>query len=123
MSSSSAPSGELIGSLQPTRSRLPISRVWALTTRPGPATYLIGGSMGKQPDSRKAKYPQVRFGREERGNAIMDATYSKGPIYQQTVSMGRQADSRKPTNPRAHFGTSSRAHHDVMYSAYSYKPH
>lgn len=60
--------GELIGPWQPTKSRLPVSRVWSLTTRPGPASYTLKGSMGKQPDSTKPKFPMSVFGSEAKSN-------------------------------------------------------
>ena len=35
--------GAFVGPLQQTRSRLPVSKVWSLTTRPGPASYHLHG--------------------------------------------------------------------------------
>ena len=61
-------SGELLGPWQPTKSRLPVSRVWSLTTRPGPASYTLKGSMGTQPDSTKPKFPMSVFGSEQKTN-------------------------------------------------------
>ena len=64
-------SGELLGPWQPTKSRLPVSRVWSLTTRPGPASYTLKGSMGKQPDSTKPKFPMSVFGSEPKTNVSL----------------------------------------------------
>ena len=100
-----------------------MSKVWALTTRPGPATYAIGGSMGRQPDSTRPSFPRTHFGSEPRHSTSNVPSYSKGPVYAHAVSMGKQIESHRPSANRAHFGTSTREHHAIVYSAYSYKPH
>jgi hypothetical protein len=118
-----APRGAFVGPLQQTHSRLPLSRVWALTTRPGPGTYQLHGSTGRQADSTKVTMPYTHFGSEEKKNSCLQPSYSKGAIYRQSVSMGKQSEGHRRTEPRMSFGTSTRAHHDVQYTAFSYKPH
>jgi hypothetical protein len=115
--------GAFLGPLQQTRSRLPLSKVWSLTTRPGPGSYQLHGSTGRQADSTKVTMPYAHFGSEEKKNSCLQPSYSKGAIYRQSVSMGKQSEGHRRTEPRMSFGTSTRAHHDVMYTAFSYKPH
>ena len=115
--------GAFVGPFQTTHSRLPVSKVWALTTRPGPGSYQLHGSTGRQADSTKPTFPYAHFGSEAKKNSCLQASYSKGAIYQQSVSMGKQSEGHRRTEPRMSFGTSTRAHHDVQYTAFSYKPH
>ena len=119
---SSSPSKGFVGPLQPTRSRLPISRVWSRTTRPGPAEYSQPGSMGVQPNSLKPSTTGFAFGGEKKDNFGLVPSHSDQHLFDAEQSMGKQVTSLRPTQPRAHLGTSTRDHSAIMHTAHTYKP-
>ena len=107
------------------KSRLNVSAVWGLTTRPGPDTYRpISSGFGNQVSSTKRSHKGFGFGGEKRDGSTWNATFtSAGPgSFAHEVSMGKQITSKRPTTTRAHFGTSTREHSAIQYNAWTYKP-
>jgi len=85
---------------------------------PGPATYLLNGSVGNQNDSKKASEPTWVFGTGQRFvyDHVKRAAASPGPgAYAATNAVGTQVASTKPTTPRFGFGTSDRDHQAKVF--------
>jgi len=85
---------------------------------PGPMTYNLKGSVGKQVHSRTVDQPAWVFGSSQRFvyDHVKRAATSPGPgTYTATNSVGTQVASTKPSTPRFGFGTSNWAHQEKVY--------
>jgi hypothetical protein len=108
------------GPLQPAQSRVPVSRVWAKATRPGPANYTPDtGSMSKQANSLRPSALPHAFARETKEGFNLNVSLSQQFLFNHEEGMGRQLTSRRPTQPRSHMGTSNRDHQVNMYNAHT----
>ena len=108
------------GALQPAQSRVPVSRVWAKATRPGPANYTPDtGSMSKQANSLRPSALPHAFARETKEGFNLNVSLSQQFLFNHEEGMGRQLTSRRPTQPRSHMGTSNRDHQVNMYNAHT----
>ncbi len=70
-----------------------------------------------QPDSSKRSHNGFGFGSEPRLNVTSNATTSASLPSARLVDTSNHAKS-----PRAHFGTSTRAHSNMVYSVFTFKP-
>ena len=116
------------GHLQPHKSILPESRVWALAPRPGPGSYKLPGTIGVPVfDSGIATSPSAAFRltSHEGANILKHQVGGKISDNGSGVAIGaeRVVLSTKPTPPKVGFGTSKREHSAVTYSSFTYSPH
>ena len=85
---------------------------------PGPLSYKLKSTVGKQEDSRKASPPAWAFGGEGRFryDYVRRAALQPGPgAYNLLQSVGRQVASTSPSAPEAGFGTSDRHTQNKLY--------
>lgn len=78
---------------------------------PGPSVYTLRGSVGSQPDGRKASAPHWAFGTSERFTYEKKSQAAPGPgAYQEKGAFGTQATSRQTSQPIYGFGSATREH-------------
>lgn len=79
---------------------------------PGPSVYTLRGSVGNQPDGRKASAPNWAFGTSDRF-APPNKSHAGAPgpgAYSEKSAFGSQATSKQQSQPIYGFGSSTREH-------------
>ena len=87
-------------------------------TNPGPGTYDIKSSLGKQPETKKKTSQQVKFGTSARASRKVYVSrhherevlghQSPGPMYLLPNGVGDQITSKNKSAPGTKFGSSDR---------------
>lgn len=90
---------------------------------PGPASYGLRPSVGRQEDARKATAPsypfstgdRFKFGRDRESESPRGSTVAPGPGDYTTSSFGTQASSSARSQPKFGFGSAGRHHVERVF--------